>query len=294
MGDARAEVVLSVGAQHAEGPLWDGPSARLWWVDIIGQRVHCFDPVTGADREWATVGQPGGVLIDELGEPLIGMPDGLAALDRETGAMSLRVCMEADRPGNRLNDMKVDSRGRIWAGSMAYDRTVDAGSLYRIDGGQVTPVIPDLTISNGPAIDEESGLFYVADTARMIVAVFDFDVETGVLSNRRRFLDLAGEGQWPDGMTIDRDGMVWLAVGRGSAVHRYRPDATLDGVIELPVTNPTSVAFGGADGADLYITTSWFDLDAGERAEQPLAGAVFRARPGITGRPAHRARSLPT
>ena len=294
MGNARAEVVLSVGAQHAEGPLWDGPSARLWWVDIIGQRVHCFDPVTGADREWATVGQPGGVLIDELGEPLIGMPDGLAALDRETGAISPRVRIEADRPGNRVNDMKADSRGRIWAGSMAYDRTMDAGSLYRIDGGQVARVIPDLTISNGPAIDEESGLLYVADTARMIVDVFDFDVETGSVSNRRRFLDLADDGLWPDGMTIDRDGMVWLAVGRGSAVHRYRRDATLDGMIELPVTNPTSVAFGGSDGADLYITTSSFDVDEEARATQPLAGAIFCVSPGTTGRPAHRARSLPT
>ena len=208
--------------------------------------------------------------------------------------MSPRVRIEADRPGNRVNDMKADGRGRIWTGSMAYDRTMDAGSLYRIDGGQVARVIPDLTISNGPAIDEESGLLYVADTARMIVDVLDFDVETGSVSNRRRFLDLADDGLWPDGMTIDRDGMVWLAVGRGSAVRRYRPDATLDGVIELPVTNPTSVAFGGSDGADLYITTSSFDVDEEARATQPLAGAIFCVSPGTTGRPAHRARSLPT
>ena len=89
-------------------------------------------------------------------------------------------------------------------------------------------------------------------------------------------------------MTVDDEGMLWVALGRAGAVHRYRIDGTLDGVIELPATNPTSVAFGGADRGDLYITTSWFDLDADSRAAQPHAGAIFRCRPGVTGAPAPR------
>jgi len=114
------------------------------------------------------------------------------------------------------------------------------------------------------------------------------DPEAGDLSGRRRFFDFTDAQVWPDGMTVDDEGMLWVALGRAGAVHRYRPDGALDGVVELPTTNPTSVAFGGADGADLYITTSWTDLDPDSRATQPLAGAIFRCRPGVTGRPAPR------
>jgi sugar lactone lactonase YvrE len=122
----------------------------------------------------------------------------------------------------------------------------------------------------------------------MVVDVFGLDTETGVVSDRRRFLDFDDAHLWPDGMTVDDEGMVWIALGRGGAVHRYRRDGTLDGVVELPTTNPTSVAFGGVDRADLFITTSWSDLDAEARAAQPFAGAIFRCRPGVTGQPSPR------
>jgi sugar lactone lactonase YvrE len=106
-------------------------------------------------------------------------------------------------------------------------------------------------------------------------------------TSRRRLVDLGDAGIWPDGMTVDDAGMLWVAMGRAGAVHRYRADGTLDGVVEVPTTNPTSVAFGGADGGDLYITTSWVDCEPGARTG-PLAGAVFRCRPGVTGRPSPR------
>ncbi len=289
MGDAAVETALNVRAEHSEGPLWDGPSARLWWVDITAQRLHCFDPASGADCSWSTNGQPGGVLIDSTGGVIVAMPYGLARFDRERGTAATVVGVEFDRPENRLNDVKADSRGRIWAGSMAYDRRPDHAGLYRVEKGAVTAAVERLTISNGPAIDERSGRLYLADTARMIVDVFDLDVERGELSGRRRFLDVGDEQIWPDGMTVDHDGCLWLALGRGGAVRRFRPDGTLDGAVELPVTNPTSVAFGGDDGGDLYITSSWFDLAADQRADQPLAGAIFRCRPGATGPPSPRA-----
>jgi sugar lactone lactonase YvrE len=149
-------------------------------------------------------------------------------------------------------------------------------------------VVDVVTISNGPALDEERGRLYLADTALCVVDVFDLDPESGDVSKRRRFLDLSEEQVWPDGMTVDADGMLWVALGRQGAVHRYRPDGRLDGVIALPTSNPTSVTFGGVDGDDLYITTSWFDLEEHERASQALAGALFRCRPGATGRPSPR------
>jgi xylono-1,5-lactonase len=288
MGDTPVEVALSLRAQHAEGPLWDAATARLWWIDIAGERVHCFDPASSEDRSWSVAGQPGGVVLDTEGEPVVASPEGLAALDRETGKTALRVPIERDKPENRANDAKVDARGRVWLGTMAYDKRPRNAALYRVEGESVTRMVEGLTISNGPTFDEARGRLYLADTALYVVDVFDMDPETGAISNRRRFLDFTDARVWPDGMTVDDEGMFWVALGRASAIHRYRPDGALDGVVELPVTNPTSVAFGGADSGDLYITTSWFDLDAEERAAQPLAGSIFRCRPGVTGRPSPR------
>ncbi len=292
MGDVPVDVALSIGAQHPEGPLWDATTARLWWVDIAGQQVHCLDPATGQDRSWSLPWQPGGVVLEPDGVPVVAAPEGLAVLDTETGGTAPWVAVEPDRPENRANDVAVDVRGRLWVGTMAYDKRPGNAALYRVDGDTATRVVGDLTISNGPAFDEARGRMYLADTALFTVDVFDLDVGTGEVSGRRRFLDVTDAGFWPDGMTVDDDGMFWVALGRAGAVHRYRPDGTLDGVIEVPTSNPTSVAFGGHDGGDLYITTSWVDCE--ERATQPLAGAILRCRPGPTGRPTPRLTALPT
>jgi sugar lactone lactonase YvrE len=227
------------------------------------------------------------------GEPVVASPEGLAVLDRSTGTMDLRVPVERDRPGNRANDVKTDGRGRAWVGTMAYDKRPRNAALYRVDGGTVTCVAEGLTICNGPAFDEPAGRLYLADTALFVVGLFDLDPATGTLAGRRRFLDFGEAQVWPDGMTVDDEGMLWVALGRAGAVHRYRPDGTLDGMVELPVTNPTSVAFGGIGGRDLYITTSWFDCEPDSRAAQPLAGVIFRCRPRVTGPPSPRYAGVP-
>jgi sugar lactone lactonase YvrE len=288
MGDIPVEVALSLRSQHAEGPLWDAATARLWWVDITGERVHCFDPESGGAWSWRTTGQPGGVVLDTTGHPVVATPDGLAVLDRATGSTELCVPIEQGKPENRANDAKVDGGGRVWVGTMAFDKRPRNAALYRVDGDRATRVVEGLTISNGPAFDESAGRLYLADTSIMVVDVFGLDTETGIPSDRRRFLNFGDAQLWPDGMTVDDEGMLWIALGRAGAVHRYRRDGTLDGVVELPTSNPTSVAFGGVDRADLFITSSWSDLDAEARAAQPLAGAIFRCRPGVTGQPSPR------
>jgi sugar lactone lactonase YvrE len=288
MGDTPVEVVSCSRAQHAEGPLWDAATARLWWVDITGQRLHCFDPQSGDDRSWRTNGQPGGVVLDASGEPLVATPEGLAVLDRSTGTIDLCVPIDQHRTENRANDAKVDGRGRSWVGTMAFDKRPRNAALYRVNGDEVTCMVEDLTISNGPAFDESQGRLYLADTGIGIVDAFEMDSAMGAIDRRRNFLDFNDAGVWPDGMAVDHEGMLWIALGRSGAVHRYRPDGTLDGIVELPTTNPTSVAFGGIDGGDLYITTSWSDVEPERRAAQPTAGAIFRCRPGVTGRPSPR------
>jgi sugar lactone lactonase YvrE len=174
---------------------------------------------------------------------------------------------------------------------MDFDKRPRNAALYRVDGDKVTRVVADLTISNGPAFDEPQGRLYLADTALCVVDVFNFDSGTGALSARRRLVDLSREQLWPDGMTVDAEGMLWVALGRAGAVHRYRPDGTLDGVVELATSNPTSVAFGGDDGGDLFITTSWIDCE--RREDEPLAGAIFRCRPGVTGQSSPRYKAFP-
>jgi sugar lactone lactonase YvrE len=293
MGDIPVEVALHVRAEHAEGPLWDAATGRLWWVDITRERVHCFDPQSGSDISWSTAGQPGGVVLSLAGEPIVASPAGLAILDRETGSYDLRIPVEQDRTENRANDIKTDGRGRAWVGTMALDKRPGNGALYRIDGGRVIRVVGGLTIANGPALDERHGRLYLADTGIGIVDVFDLNPVTGAISARRRLLDFGEQQFWPDGMTVDDEGMLWIALGRAGAVHRYRPDGVLDAVVELPTTNPTSVTFGGADGEDLYIVTSWFDLEEKDRALQPLAGAIFRCRLGVTGPPSPRFADAP-
>ena len=290
MGDTPVEVALDLRAQHPEGPLWDAESARLWWVDIAGERVHSFDPTAHSDTSWATPGQPGGVVLSAEGEPVVAMPEGLAVLSRSAGTTDLRVPIEQDRPENRANDVKVDSHGRAWVGTMAYDKRPRHAALYRVDGDLTACVVDGLTISNGPAFDELRGRLYLADTALYVVDVFDLDPETGDVSGRRRLLDFGEQHVWPDGMTVDDEGMLWVALGRAGAVHRYRPDGTLDGVVAVPTSNPTSVTFGGADGDDLYITTSWTDCE--DKVAEPLAGAIFRCRPGVTGGPSPRLADL--
>ncbi len=282
------ETALHCRAAHAEGPVWDAATDVLWWVDIVGERVHRFDPRSRADTSWSTGGQPGGVVVDTDGVPVVAAPDGLRALDEATGALELVVPIEPDRPENRCNDAKVDGRHRLWVGTMAYDKRPGNAALHRVaaDGSEVA--VAGLTISNGPAHDERRGLMYLADTAIGRVDVFDFDPGDGRIGGRRPFVDVGADGLRPDGMTLDHEGCLWLALGRAAAVRRYRPDGTLDAVVPLPTSNPTSVAFGGADGGDLYITSSWFDLTEDERRAQPLAGAIFRCRPGVTGAPGPR------
>ncbi len=285
----KVELALAARAEHAEGPIWDSEAGVLWWVDITGHRVHCFDPASHRDCSWDTGCDVGAVALASGGQIILAVPNGFAQLNPDTGALIPLADVEADLPENRTNDAKCDSAGRLWVGTMAYDRREGHAGLYRMSGDlDVLEVASDLTIVNGPAFDDERGRMYLADTGAGLVYCYEFDPKSGDIGDRRVFVDLSASGGWPDGMTVDEAGGLWVAVGRNSAVHRYLPTGQHQESIKLPVTNPTSVAFGGPDGSDLYITTSWFDLSEQERTEQPLAGSLFVTSPGVAGAAANR------
>ncbi|HUL72374.1 MAG TPA: SMP-30/gluconolactonase/LRE family protein [Vicinamibacterales bacterium] len=284
-----AELVLDVHAQLGEGPIWDAARQRLLFVDIMRGYVHEFDPANGKDRV-LEVGQPVGAVAPTVrGDWVVAARDGFFRLDPKTGKVTLIAHVERDVPETRMNDGYVDARGRFWAGTMGMGGVTGKGSLYRLDpDGTVTQHVTGVSISNGIDWSPDGTLMYHVDTDTSRVDVFDFADASGTIRNRRVFVTIPSELGFPDGLIVDAEGCVWLALWEGGAVHRYRPNGDLDAIVPLPVSLVTKCAFGGPDLADLYITTAWIDLDPAERPRQPQAGGVFRLRPGARGRPATR------
>ena len=279
------ELVLEARAELGEGPLWDEAGQRLVWVDIMAGRVHLFRPDTGACRT-VEVGRPvGAAALSAGGGLVLAVPEGFTRLDLDSGVLAPVAALPAPSPDIRMNDGKCDRAGRFWAGTMALDERAGAGALYRLDpSGEVTIMVDGVTISNGLDWSLDERRMYYVDSGTGRIDVFDWDLKKGRLSNRRPFVFFPAQAGVPDGLTVDADGGVWVALWGGGAVHRYRPDGHLDRVVLLPVTHPTSCAFGGPDLRDLYVTSAAVALGPAERARQPGAGGVFRVRPGVRGR----------
>jgi sugar lactone lactonase YvrE len=196
--------------------------------------------------------------------------------------------VETDRPQNRMNDGACDPAGRFWAGTMALDERPHAGALYRLDPDlTVRTMLTDVTISNGIDWSPDGRRMYYVDSPTRRIDVFDFDPGTGAIADRRPFVDVPAESGIPDGITVDAAGFVWLALWGGAALHRYDPDGARERAVALPVSHPTSCAFGGPGLDELYVTSARRDLTRDERARQPMAGGLLRLRPGVAGRPAH-------
>lgn len=282
---ADAELVLDARAELGEGIVWDASLARLVWVDIMRGRVHRFDPASGLS-EVRDIGQPVGAAAPAAdGGLVVATPEGFARLDFESGRMTPLGAVERDVPGNRMNDGACDPAGRFWAGTMAIDERAGAGSLYRLDpDGRVTLMISAVTISNGLAWSADTRRMFYVDSPTQRIDVFDFDRATGAIGNRRPFASISVEDGIPDGLTIDVDDGVWVALWGGGRLHRYTRDGVLDRVVRLPVTYPTRCAFGGPELDELFVTSAWRALTEDEREAQPHAGGIYRLRPGIRGR----------
>ncbi len=280
-----AEVVVNLGSELGEGPIWDARSGRLVWIDILGRRIHRTHPASGLTESIETPSQVGSVAVRAGGGFVAALADGFWVAD-PGGAWRQLATVEADRPDLRFNDGKCDPSGRFWAGSMAHDARPGAGALYRLEpDGTVSRALAGVTISNGLAWSPDGRTMYYIDTPTQRVDALSFDLVTGAVSGRRSIVRIPADMGSPDGMTVDAEGGLWIALWGGSAVHRY-VDGRLAQVVRLPVSQPTSCAFGGPDLDELYITSAWEGLSVTARGTQPLAGAIFRARPGVRGLPA--------
>ncbi|HYN95785.1 MAG TPA: SMP-30/gluconolactonase/LRE family protein [Pilimelia sp.] len=281
--ELRAELVLDAKARLGEGPVWDAARDRLLFVDILAPALRTFRPDTGATTS-VPVAQYLGVIRPRAGGGLVaGVADGFAALDEQTGELTLLAPVERDNPGNRMNDGGCDPAGRFYAGTMAMDEGVGQGGLYRLDRDHgLRTVLTGVSVSNGIAWSPDGTLMYYADTPTHRVDVFDYDVASGSAGGRRPFLDFTAEKGLPDGLTVDADGGLWIALHGAGTVRHYTAGAELATTVELPVRAVTACAFGGPGLGTLYVTTA-ADLEAGERS--PLAGALFAVEPGVRGQP---------
>lgn len=279
-----AECVLDTKAILGEGPVWRAETQDLVWVDIESARVCCFNPATGENQTWDVGEKPGLAVPTKRGDFILGTSIGFVRLDLASGDLSPIIDPEQDLPNNRFNDGKVDPEGRLWAGTMGMDEAPNVGSLYRLNRNlSVDKLFDQVSVSNGMVWTSDQKTFYYIDSPTRRVDVFDCDMAAGTLSNRRTAFELPEGMGYPDGMCIDDEGMLWVALWQGWGVGRFAPGGALLAKVDVPVECVTSCCFGGENWDELYITTSSRDLDEAGRAEQPLAGGVFRCKPGVTG-----------
>lgn len=286
----KANLVIDAKAELGEGAIWDSEKRLLYWIDIIGMEVHIFDPCTGIDRAIKTGQMIGTVVPRKSGGLVLAMENGLYFLDETTGQVSFIADPESNIPGNRFNDGKCDPAGRFWAGTMCMNGGKQAGSLYCLEADlSVVRKLEGVSISNGIVWSPDMKGMYYIDTPTKEVWGFDYDAATGCISNKRTVVVFPGGEGFPDGMTIDTEGMIWVAHWDGWRVSRWNPETgeKLDEV-RLPAANITSCAFGGDDLNELYITTARIDLKDEQLAEQPNAGGLFCVKTEVKGMPAYK------
>jgi sugar lactone lactonase YvrE len=286
MKSRHIDIALDARADLAEGPWWDEQRKELLWVDIFAGRVHMLDPASGRDRV-IDVRQPIGMVARRRSGGLVcAVRDGIGFIDPEGQTFELAAPIETANRGNRMNDGACDPAGRLWAGTMATDLTPAAGSLYRISTTlQVTPVLSSVSISNGLDWSPDGRTFYYTDSTTRRLDAYDFDVDTGEISNHRPLAELPDPVATPDGMAVDAEGTIWVAMWDGGCVQRFSPEGALLETHELPISRPTSVAFGGPALDQLFITSARNGLSSRQQQEQPHAGAIFVLEPGVTGLP---------
>jgi sugar lactone lactonase YvrE len=278
-----ADVVVPAQCELAEGPVWDAARGLLRWVDILPGHVHAFDPATGA-HTWFEAGDPVGTVgLTRSGGLVLALADGFYRAGHDGQGLTRIGEFSIDATVVRFNDGKPDPWGNFCAGTCAWSQEGPPCALYRLrPDGTVAEIVGDVGLSNGLDWSDDRTAFYFADSASGGVDVFDTDPQTGTLGVRRRFVTAGGV---PDGLTLDTEGGLWVALWGSGELQRYTPDGQLDTVVRLPVRQVTSAAFGGTDLGTLYITTARENFTPADLAGQPHGGDIFACTPGVTGRP---------
>ena len=277
----QAEPVLAHPCELGEGPLWDEASQAIYWLDIEQGQIHAFSAQTKAFNTIDVYQRIGCIAFRERSNEFIaGLQNGFATIDRSNGAVTIVADPEKHLTGNRFNDGKCDPAGRFWAGTMSLNEETGAGNLYVLDYDRtVKKKMEGVTISNGMAWNADKTIFYYIDTPTKMITSWNYNNDSGDITNKRTIFSIADAEGYPDGMTIDNEGMLWVAHWGGWQVSRWDPaSGTKLLSISLPVSRVTSCTFGGRNLDDLYITTAKTGMSENDLQREPHAGKLFVVR----------------
>ena len=286
--DLKAELVLDAKAMLGEGSIWHPKENKLYWIDIEGKVLHIYDPVTKIDRQLPLGARVGTVVPVQGGGALVALQNGIYKIDTKSGALSFVNNPSPDTVHIRFNDGKCDPSGRFWVGTMALDSRKKGAVLYRIDKDKsIHKMLDSVTISNGIVWTADKKTMYYNDTPTGTIQGFDYNDKTGEITNKRVVVRIPRGGGGPDGMTIDADGNLWVALWGSGTVGKFDPRTgqQLQKVI-VPAQNVSSCAFGGKNLDILYITTARVGVNEAKLKELPLSGGLFSVKPGVKGVPA--------
>lgn len=274
---SQTDVAVNRHCLLGECPVWDAKRQVICWIDILKGEIYEYSPGQNTIKTTAAHQMIGSIAICSNGSFLAALKNGFAFVNRQTGEVKMITNPESHLPDNRFNEGKCDPAKRFWAGTISLAEKEPVGSVYVLNGDlSVTKKIAGVTISNGMAWSLDQSKFYYIDTPTFEVSVYDYDKSTGSIKNKKTAIKVPKKDGYPDGMTTDNEGMLWIAHFGGWQVTRWNPQtAEKLFTVKLPVSQVTSCAFGGADFSDLYITTASKELTADELKKEPLAGSLF-------------------
>jgi len=274
------ELMADYRCETGEGPLWHPMERQVYWSDIPRGRIFRLNPFSRRHEQIYEGRIVGGYTIQSDGSLLLFMDRGSVAVWRD-GKLEYLVNEMEGEADNRFNDVAADPAGRVFCGTMPTDTR--SATLYRMDtDGSITTVLEGVGLSNGIGFSPDQKQMYYTDSLARKIYIFDYDIDSGDITNQRVFVETPDDGSIPDGMTVDAEGYVWGARWDGSSLYRYNPDGEQVVQIQFPAKKVSSVIFGGVDLTDMYVTTA----GGGNKAEEgPGAGGLFRLNVGVQGKP---------
>lgn len=283
-GDSACRVAIDIITQVGEGPIWDYKFHRLLWIDTQGS-LFIYTPSNRMNREIKLNKMIGTVIPYQKDKVIVGLQDGIYALNLDNGSLKFICDPEGRAAGNRYNDGKCDAQGRLWIGSMDKDCTPKKSAFFKVEAnGNHTKALDSVTISNGVTWSPDGKKMYYQDSPTAKITAFDFNLDKGEIYNRQEIIAFSEGFGTPDGNTIDEDGMLWVANWGAGCVTRWNPQTgQLLQRIEVPAPNVSAMAFGGEDLDELYITTASLYMPQGTEKQHPMAGKTFVVKPGAKG-----------
>lgn len=286
--------IIKTGAILGESPIWSTQDQVLYWIDIKSPAIHCFNPLTRENKSWKMEQEIGSIALRQGGGLIAGLRSEIALINPDMKTIKSIVLPEFKNPMTRFNDGKCDRQGRFWSGTMYdppgppknYFGREPIGKLYRVNSKyECQAVIDDILVPNGLAWSPNGSVMYFTDSPKRIIWAYEYNIDSGEPGKRSLFAKIPKglKRGTCDGATVDSEGYYWCSEFRGSRIVRYSPDGNINRIIKLPVTRPTSCAFGGKDLSILYVTSAKIMMNKEELKLDFNAGSLLALDVGVCG-----------